>query len=281
MMTTEAMRANTNDGGDGIDPECRCPVCYEWLEAPVTFECNHSICLGCLQQMLDSAYCKGVCPMCRHRVLNFIRRNAKNPAAMVNQPLAARIAQKRAEGARSTRRPVTPPSTSCKVLRNRIVNTEPPLPKKRKIDQVIGGEGAELENGCDGPSATKRRTAGGGSNRPVNTATTSSEPKSLATVDRKLLANDARPLNNHNALSPSPLSPLPLPSPAPLDNDCGACSSCLNTPHSHIINVPFCCYADSGCCSVVVTGIINGNIIYEISSSSDLKSTNGASTMID
>ncbi|TPX46722.1 hypothetical protein SeLEV6574_g03070 [Synchytrium endobioticum] len=102
MMTTEAMRANTNDGGDGIDPECRCPVCYEWLEAPVTFECNHSICLGCLQQMLDSAYCKGVCPMCRHRVLNFIRRNAKNPAAMVNQPLAARIAQKQAEGARST-----------------------------------------------------------------------------------------------------------------------------------------------------------------------------------
>ncbi|TPX39101.1 hypothetical protein SeLEV6574_g07422 [Synchytrium endobioticum] len=182
MMRTENEMNNRDDGGDGIDPECRCPVCYEWLEAPVTFECNHSICLGCLQQMLDSAYCKGVCPMCRHRVLNFIRRNAKNPAAMVNQPLAARIAQKRAEGARSTRRPVTPPSTSCKVLRNRIVNTEQPLPKKRKIEQVTGGEGVEVGNGCDGPSATKRRAVGGGSNRSVNAATSSSEPKGLATV---------------------------------------------------------------------------------------------------
>ncbi|TPX41696.1 hypothetical protein SeLEV6574_g05970, partial [Synchytrium endobioticum] len=199
MMRTENEMNNRDDGGDGIDPECRCPVCYEWLEAPVTFGRHQSVIelfwLNLLMYLVDNdqhqlgsvttRYVSGVSSKCwtRHTAKGSVPCVAtENPAAMVNQPLAARIAQKRAEGARSTRRPVTPPSTSCKVLRNRIVNTEPPLPKKRKIDQVIGGEGAELENGCDGPSATKRRTAGGGSNRPVNTATTSSEPKSLATV---------------------------------------------------------------------------------------------------
>ncbi|TPX31329.1 hypothetical protein SeMB42_g07775 [Synchytrium endobioticum] len=35
-------------------------------------------------------------------VLNSIRRHAKNPGAMINQQLAVRIVQKRAEGARCT-----------------------------------------------------------------------------------------------------------------------------------------------------------------------------------
>ncbi|TPX30914.1 hypothetical protein SeLEV6574_g08573 [Synchytrium endobioticum] len=119
---------------------------------------------------------------------------------MIHQDLAARIAQKRAEGTGSTSRPATPTSTYCWVLRNRIVNTtEPPLPKKRRMPDVTSDEGDELGDGCGGSSATKRRTVGGGvhrykpsnaagvsepgcSNRHVITATSSTESTSLATV---------------------------------------------------------------------------------------------------
>ncbi|TPX50110.1 hypothetical protein SeLEV6574_g01075 [Synchytrium endobioticum] len=114
-----------------IDPDYKCPVCFEWLSEQVTLGCRHSICYGCLQQMMMSAYCKGVCPLCRHRVLNFIRRNAKTPGAMTNQYLAPRIFKKRAE------------------------LEEPSLVRKRKRADESG-------NDCDGRSGTKRRAAGGG-----------------------------------------------------------------------------------------------------------------------
>ncbi|TPX46190.1 hypothetical protein SeMB42_g02924 [Synchytrium endobioticum] len=93
--------AGTNDvGNDIIDPDFRCPVCLEWLMDPITFDCHHSICHECLQKTLESAFCKGVCPICRHRVLSFLRQHAHNPEALINHKLAATIAKKRAEYAR-------------------------------------------------------------------------------------------------------------------------------------------------------------------------------------
>ncbi|TPX41789.1 hypothetical protein SeLEV6574_g05921 [Synchytrium endobioticum] len=140
-------KADTID--DLIDPDYKCPVCFEWLADPVTLDCQHSICYGCLQQIQESAFCKGACPLCRHRALNFIRRHAKNPGGMINQKLAATINSTRAERQRSSS------GTGVRVLRNRVINTaETSLPKKRKRN-----EADESGYNCDGRSATKRKAA--------------------------------------------------------------------------------------------------------------------------
>ncbi|TPX34602.1 hypothetical protein SeLEV6574_g08274, partial [Synchytrium endobioticum] len=161
---------------DLIDPDYKCPVCFEWLSDPVTLDCQHSICYGCLQQIQESAFCKGACPLCRHRALNFIRRHAKNPGGMINQRLAATIDNTRAERQRISS------CTGVRVLRNRVINTaETSLPKKRKRNEVD-----ESGNNCDGRSATKRRAAVDGVYRyiPKNAA-----DKSIST-NKSLRAGD-------------------------------------------------------------------------------------------
>ncbi len=54
-----------------------CPVCYEIITEPVTFPCQHEVCLLCFKRSLETA--NHWCPICRKRISSWARKNAKNP----------------------------------------------------------------------------------------------------------------------------------------------------------------------------------------------------------
>ncbi|KAK0042831.1 E3 ubiquitin-protein ligase RNF168 [Biomphalaria pfeifferi] len=54
--------------------ECMCPVCLSILLQPVTFPCNHSLCLKCYRQTVEKANLS--CPVCRKRFSVWARKAA-------------------------------------------------------------------------------------------------------------------------------------------------------------------------------------------------------------
>ena len=45
-----------------------CPICYDFLAAPVTLECGHSYCRACFVEFTLLASNGHACPLCRRRV---------------------------------------------------------------------------------------------------------------------------------------------------------------------------------------------------------------------
>ncbi|KAK6987401.1 E3 ubiquitin-protein ligase RNF168, partial [Biomphalaria glabrata] len=57
------------------ESECMCPVCISLLILPVTFPCNHSLCLKCYKETVEKANLS--CPVCRKRISVWARKAAK------------------------------------------------------------------------------------------------------------------------------------------------------------------------------------------------------------
>ncbi|KAI8734326.1 E3 ubiquitin-protein ligase RNF168 [Biomphalaria glabrata] len=57
------------------ESECMCPVCISLLLQPVTFHCNHSLCLKCYKETVEKANLS--CPVCRKRISVWARKAAK------------------------------------------------------------------------------------------------------------------------------------------------------------------------------------------------------------
>ncbi|KAK7002562.1 E3 ubiquitin-protein ligase RNF168 [Biomphalaria glabrata] len=57
------------------ESECMCPVCISLLIQPVTFPCNHSLCLKCYKETVEKANLS--CPVCRKRISVWARKAAK------------------------------------------------------------------------------------------------------------------------------------------------------------------------------------------------------------
>nr|KAI8727091.1 E3 ubiquitin-protein ligase RNF168-like [Biomphalaria glabrata] len=57
------------------ESECMCPVCISTLLQPVTFPCNHSLCLKCYKETVEKANLS--CPVCRKRISVWARKAAK------------------------------------------------------------------------------------------------------------------------------------------------------------------------------------------------------------
>uniref|UniRef100_A0A8C3P705 RING-type E3 ubiquitin transferase n=1 Tax=Chrysemys picta bellii TaxID=8478 RepID=A0A8C3P705_CHRPI len=54
----------------GIQEETKCPICLEYLTDPVTMDCGHNFCQGCISNYCDKweEYGPLECPVCRHRI---------------------------------------------------------------------------------------------------------------------------------------------------------------------------------------------------------------------
>ncbi|XP_065272304.1 tripartite motif-containing protein 10-like [Emys orbicularis] len=54
----------------GIQEETKCPICLEYLTDPVTMDCGHNFCQGCISNYRDKweEYGPLECPVCRHRI---------------------------------------------------------------------------------------------------------------------------------------------------------------------------------------------------------------------
>uniref|UniRef100_A0A8C3HM31 RING-type domain-containing protein n=1 Tax=Chrysemys picta bellii TaxID=8478 RepID=A0A8C3HM31_CHRPI len=52
----------------GIQEETKCPICLEYLTDPVTMDCGHNFCQGCISNYCDKweEYGPLECPVCRH-----------------------------------------------------------------------------------------------------------------------------------------------------------------------------------------------------------------------
>ncbi|KAI8747965.1 E3 ubiquitin-protein ligase RNF168 [Biomphalaria glabrata] len=57
------------------ESECMCPVCISLLIQPVTFPCNHSLCLKCYKETVEKANLS--CPVCRKHISVWARKAAK------------------------------------------------------------------------------------------------------------------------------------------------------------------------------------------------------------
>ncbi|KAG6921747.1 tripartite motif-containing 10, partial [Chelydra serpentina] len=54
----------------GIQEETMCPICLEYLTDPVTMDCGHNFCQGCISNYCDTweEYGSLKCPVCRDRI---------------------------------------------------------------------------------------------------------------------------------------------------------------------------------------------------------------------
>ncbi|KAJ3044809.1 hypothetical protein HDV00_000686 [Rhizophlyctis rosea] len=67
----------------------QCPICFEVFTDPVTFDtCGHSLCLECLNQMLEAAP-NSNCPTCRSRIIGALRKSK----SQINEKLKQRCEQ--------------------------------------------------------------------------------------------------------------------------------------------------------------------------------------------
>ncbi|KAI8737265.1 hyaluronan-mediated motility receptor [Biomphalaria glabrata] len=57
------------------ESECMCPVYISLIIQPVTFPCNHSLCLQCYKETVEKANLS--CPVCRKRISVWARKAAK------------------------------------------------------------------------------------------------------------------------------------------------------------------------------------------------------------
>uniref|UniRef100_A0A674IPD6 Uncharacterized protein n=1 Tax=Terrapene triunguis TaxID=2587831 RepID=A0A674IPD6_9SAUR len=55
---------------DRVLEETKCPICLEYLTDPVTMDCGHNFCQGCISNYCDKweEYGPLECPVCRHRI---------------------------------------------------------------------------------------------------------------------------------------------------------------------------------------------------------------------
>jgi len=84
--------ANSNDittpfntpGPSEPDVENNCPICFDDLTDIIIFECDHTICIQCLQKIYSSqGPCKKIlCPICRNVIEN--RSQSKSQDALLS-----------------------------------------------------------------------------------------------------------------------------------------------------------------------------------------------------
>ncbi|XP_042306620.1 zinc finger protein RFP-like isoform X2 [Sceloporus undulatus] len=61
------------DGGSGIPiqdlcEEATCPICLDYFKDPVTLECGHNFCQGCLRRCWEETEAEASCPQCREKI---------------------------------------------------------------------------------------------------------------------------------------------------------------------------------------------------------------------
>ncbi|KAH0630514.1 hypothetical protein JD844_013604 [Phrynosoma platyrhinos] len=61
------------DGGGGIPiqdlcEEATCPICLDYFKDPVTLECGHNFCQGCLTRCWEETEAEASCPQCREKI---------------------------------------------------------------------------------------------------------------------------------------------------------------------------------------------------------------------
>lgn len=77
---------------DEVNEDYECTLCYELLYYPVTLPCKHVFCKQCLDSHVENNGFS--CPICRHRLSNWLRKLNTNKLNIVDSRLWSEIQYK-------------------------------------------------------------------------------------------------------------------------------------------------------------------------------------------